>query len=126
MISLNQENKILYEKILETLKHDEKFIDNITILVANKISNNEYPLKKSSNNVITDIEENFDKYKILCKVKDILNNLGITQKWLSEKTNIPQSSLNGIVNNTMPCSLDYAFRVCKVMGITIEEGFDCY
>jgi predicted transcriptional regulator len=133
MMVLNQEKDCL-NKIIDKLKSDDKFLDELSTLIIKKVLNKylEDPSKSKTDfvNINKEIEEiyttqmNFDNYKIVCKVKDMLSDLRISQKTISEKTQIPPSSLSGILNNTMPISLNYAFRICRVLGLTMEEGFD--
>lgn len=118
-----------YEELVTILCSDKKFISNLASEIIKELSDDfEFnPLNKNTLNVILDMNKdfiNFDDYIIICKVKEMLSKLRITQTWLAKHTQIPQSSLNGILNNTMPCSLEYAYRICKVMNITLEDGFD--
>jgi DNA-binding XRE family transcriptional regulator len=72
-----------------------------------------------------DIDYSFDKYVLRSRVKEVLKKEGKEQKWLSEKTKIPQSTLSGILNNTSNTSLEYAMRIALVMNRPVEELF-CY
>jgi hypothetical protein len=133
MIILSQEKDCL-NKIIDALKNDDKFLEEISTSVIKKVLNKylDNPLKIKTDfvNIKKEIEEgyateiNFNNYEIMCKVKDKLSDLRISQKIISEKTQIPSSSLSGILNNTMPVSLNYAFRICKVLGLKMEEAFD--
>lgn len=68
----------------------------------------------------------YDNYRLKCKVKSILEQEGKSQKWLSQQSKIHQSTLSGILNNTSATSLEYAFRISRAMGRSIEELFEYY
>jgi DNA-binding XRE family transcriptional regulator len=66
----------------------------------------------------------FSKYELVCKVKEVLTREGKTQKWLSMKSKIPQSTLSQILNNETSVSLEYAMRISLVMNKPITELFE--
>lgn len=69
------------------------------------------------------MEHNFENYVLISNVKDYLDKDRRTQKWLAEKTQIPQSSLSLILKGSAPISLQYAMRISMVMGRPINELF---
>lgn len=65
----------------------------------------------------------FSNYKLTCNIDKILALSGKKQTWLATKTSIPSSTLNSIINNRNDVSLRNAFKISKVLGVSIEELF---
>lgn len=57
------------------------------------------------------------------RLKDILENKGIKQKWLAEKANVKENTLSGIINNKTVTSVDIAIRIAKALDMFVEDIF---
>lgn len=66
---------------------------------------------------------NFDEYHLFCNVKQILDDRGLKQSWLQQKTQIPSSTLWSILNNEKAVSLENAMRISMVMDLPISTLF---
>lgn len=56
-----------------------------------------------------------------CRLKDILDERGIKQKWLIEKTGISQSAMSRIVNGTSLPTLEAAYKIAQALDVHIED-----
>ena len=73
--------------------------------------------------------ENYDaSYMELCtvktKLKDILDNISMSQTYLCRYTGINRSTMSYILSNTDSMSLKNAFKISKFLKIPIEDIFD--
>jgi DNA-binding XRE family transcriptional regulator len=57
------------------------------------------------------------------RLKEILDERGIKQKWLAEKANVKENTLSGIINNKTITSVDIAIRIAKVLNMAVEDIF---
>jgi putative transcriptional regulator len=57
------------------------------------------------------------------RLKEILDDRGIKQKWLAEKANVKENTLSGIINNKTVTSVDIAIRIAKVLEMPVEDIF---
>jgi putative transcriptional regulator len=58
---------------------------------------------------------------IKCRLKIIMAELGIKQKWLAEKAEISHAQLSALANNKNLPTLPVAFRIAKALGMRIED-----
>lgn len=65
-----------------------------------------------------------DEYVVKSKLEKILDERKLSRTWLREKTNISKSTMSYILNNPDTVSLKNAFKIAKVLGVTVEEVFD--
>lgn len=56
-----------------------------------------------------------------CRLKQILEERGIKQKWLSEKTGISESHLSRIVTGRITPTLEVAYRIAAALGLTVYD-----
>lgn len=57
------------------------------------------------------------------RLKEILEQKGLKQKWLGEQCNIEKSTMSNIINNVYQPSLDTAFAIAYALNIRIDEIF---
>ena len=55
------------------------------------------------------------------KLKDIIDERGIKQIWLAEKSKVSKATLSNIVNGRHLPSVEVAIRISKAIKIPIEE-----
>lgn len=80
--------------------------------------------KSEVTDVLNDEDDyDFDNYVLVSNVKEIIEELGIKQTWLTIKTQIPTSTMRSILNNTNAVSLENAFKIAKVLKMPIEKLF---
>ena len=54
------------------------------------------------------------------KIKDYLNNKGISQTFVSNKTGIPISTLNAALNGNRKILAEEYFLICKALEIPLD------
>lgn len=54
------------------------------------------------------------------KIKDYLNNKGISQTFVSNKTGIPISTLNAALNGNRKILAEEYFLICKALEISLD------
>lgn len=71
------------------------------------------------------VEERYDftSWDLKSNVKEILEEKGLKQSWLQEKTQIPISTMRSILNNEKAISLENAYKISIVMKMPIEKLF---
>lgn len=60
------------------------------------------------------------KSKILCYVKQLLNDKGLTQEWLAEATKIDAADLSRIAHGKRTPRLPAARRIARALGVNID------
>ena len=63
------------------------------------------------------------EYKTNNRLKEILDDKGIKQKWLAEKAGIKENTLSGIINNKTVTNVDIAIKIARVLGMQVEDIF---
>lgn len=56
-----------------------------------------------------------------CRLNEIKNEQGWTQKWLAEKVGISSTSMSAIINGESIPKLKIALRIGKIVGKPVEE-----
>jgi putative transcriptional regulator len=56
-------------------------------------------------------------------LKQILDERGIKQKFIAEKTGISSQTLSNCINNRFDVSLKFALLIAKVLELKVEEIF---
>ncbi|TRY24374.1 helix-turn-helix transcriptional regulator [Brevibacillus sp. LEMMJ03] len=59
-----------------------------------------------------------------CRLKEILEERGIKQKWLQERVGMSQSAINRLVNGKSSPLLEDAIRIAKVLELRVEDIWD--
>ncbi len=57
------------------------------------------------------------------KVKEIMKQRGISASELSESTGIGRTTIYQIINSKCITNIDYAFKISKYLGISVQELF---
>lgn len=57
------------------------------------------------------------------KLKEIIKEKGLKQKFIAEKANITEGTLSGIINNKNVPNVEMAIKLAKVLNMTVEEIF---
>ena len=55
------------------------------------------------------------------RIKEILENKGIKQKWLAEKLGKSYNMVNGYVQNRRQPSLSDLFRIADILNIDVKD-----
>jgi DNA-binding XRE family transcriptional regulator len=71
---------------------------------------------------IRDID--LEKYRVVCKLKPYFEKHRIRQVEVADRLDISDRTLGNILNNKFNTSLDTAFKLCAVLGLSIIEGFE--
>ena len=53
-------------------------------------------------------------------IKERLRNVGITQKYLSEKTKITPQTLNAMLNDKRRIEATEYFKICEALGLKVD------
>lgn len=61
---------------------------------------------------------------VKCNLKQILEQKGIKQVWLSEQVNIHRGTMNNIIANKYNTSLEVAFKISNTLNMRIDEVFE--
>ena len=56
-----------------------------------------------------------------CKLKEILEEEGRTQKWLCQKAGVTTTTMTSLVTRKRLPTLPVAYRIAKVLGVKIED-----
>lgn len=56
-----------------------------------------------------------------CRLKEILDERGLKQKWLYEKVDLSSSAMSQIVRGESDPTLQTALRIAKALGLTVED-----
>lgn len=57
------------------------------------------------------------------KIRELREALGWSQGELAEKCNVTRQTINAIENNKYDPTLQLAFRLAKVLNVTVDELF---
>jgi len=57
------------------------------------------------------------------RLKEILDERGIKQNWLSEKAGITKQTMSNLINNRFNVSLESAIKIVKALDLKIEDVF---
>lgn len=57
------------------------------------------------------------------KIKSLRTNLGLLQDELAKKCGVSRQTINAIENNKYDPSLQLAFKLSKILGVTVDELF---
>ena len=57
------------------------------------------------------------------RLKEILDERGIKQNWLSEKAGITKQTMSNLINNRFNVSLESAMKIVKALDLKIEDVF---
>ena len=57
------------------------------------------------------------------RLKEILDERGIKQNWLSEKAGITKQTMSNLINNRFNVSLESAIKIVKAFDLKIEDVF---
>jgi len=128
------------DKKLESINDmNNRFNDRLTQMtkdfaVFNRVireelnDNSDYNTLKKDDNDISEFERRFpnlngniEDYKVVSKIREILDFQGKKLSWLQEQTKIPKSTFNSILNGTNSISLENAFRISAKIGFKIED-----
>ena len=55
------------------------------------------------------------------RIKEVLEDKGIKQKWLAEKLGKSYNMLNGYVQNRRQPSLEDLYKIAKILDVEVEE-----
>lgn len=56
-----------------------------------------------------------------CRLKEILEEEGRTQKWLCGKTGVTTTTMTSLVTKKRLPTLPVAYRIAKTLGVKIED-----
>ncbi|GIM46816.1 hypothetical protein DNHGIG_23650 [Collibacillus ludicampi] len=56
-----------------------------------------------------------------CRLKEILEERGIKQKWLCERTGVGVSHMSRIIGGKMIPTLEVAFKIAAALGLTVHD-----
>jgi len=57
------------------------------------------------------------------RLKKILDERGIKQTWLAEKVDVSRQTISNLINDRFNPSLELAFKICKVLNLTLDDVF---
>jgi putative transcriptional regulator len=57
------------------------------------------------------------------RLKGILDERGIKQTWLAEKVDVSRQTISNLINDRFNPSLELAFKICKVLNLTLDDVF---
>lgn len=81
-------------------------------------------VNKSNKNIIhNNLKKNFDSYKLENNLKDLIFKYDIKKTELSETLGISRATLNNIIDNKMNVSLEIAYKISKIFGVSIDDIF---
>lgn len=124
------ENKVTLESLFKEVNSLKAIISQIDNIIIEKVRDELEAERKRKENpfnarIVRDYSNtDFSQYKIKSNVGEILLKEGKTQTWLAQKTNIPKSTLYGIINNTNAITLENSYKIALVLGRPIEEVFE--
>ena len=55
------------------------------------------------------------------RIKDVLEEKGIKQKWLAEKLGKSYNMVNGYVQNRQQPRLEILYEIAKILDVEVEE-----
>ncbi|UUC46430.1 helix-turn-helix domain-containing protein [Flavobacterium cerinum] len=55
------------------------------------------------------------------RIKEVLKEKGITQKWLAEKLGKSYNMVNGYVQNRQQPRLEVLFEISKILSVDVKE-----
>ena len=58
------------------------------------------------------------------RIKEVLTEKGIKQKWLSEKLDKSYNMLNSYVQNRRQPSLEILFKIAQILDVSVTELLD--
>jgi hypothetical protein len=113
----NNENKYV---IINNIKYNGLEIANALRLLEEEKQRKDF--KEAIINSSSDLN-NIENYKVVSKIREILELQGKKLSWLQEQTKIPKSTFNSIVNGVNSISLENGFRISTVLQQKIEDIF---
>lgn len=58
--------------------------------------------------------------KLGYEIKEAIKERGLTQTFVAEKIGVSPQTFNGICNDRQGISLEVYFRLCEVLGVSLE------
>lgn len=58
------------------------------------------------------------------RLKEVLNERGLKQKWVAEKMNLPPTVISRWANNRGYPSVEKLFLMAKIIGCTVDELYE--
>lgn len=55
------------------------------------------------------------------RIKEFMEDNGISQAWLARKLNIPPATMSGILNGNQQLKADMFIEICKLLRVSPEE-----
>lgn len=55
------------------------------------------------------------------RIKQFMEDNGISQAWLARKLDIPPATMNGILNGNQQLKADMFIQICKLLRVSPEE-----
>lgn len=57
------------------------------------------------------------------RLKEILEDRGISQTWLAKKTDVTRQTISNVINDRFCPSLDLAFKICNALELQLDDVF---
>ena len=57
------------------------------------------------------------------RLKEILDERGIKQTWVAEKTGVTRQTISNLINDRFCPSIELAFKICDALGLQINDVF---
>jgi len=57
------------------------------------------------------------------RLRDILNERGISQTWVAKKVGVTRQTISNLINNRFCPSLELAFQICDTLGLQLDDVF---
>lgn len=57
------------------------------------------------------------------KIRELRKELGLSQEKLAKQSNVSRQTINAIENNKYDPTLELAFKLAKVLRVTVDELF---
>jgi hypothetical protein len=136
--ALEQEKNEIIKKRNEQNKQNNKEVDIQLFGGVNHLEANEVPENKLGNvdKVFAGVggfitashhgskeSHSFDGYRIICHIKDYLDEMDRKISWLQDISGIPYSTLRTILLNEKSVTLENAYKLSITLGMPIERLF---
>ena len=57
------------------------------------------------------------------RLGEILGERGISQTWVSKKTEVTRQTISNLINHRFCTSLELAFKICDALGLELTDVF---
>lgn len=57
------------------------------------------------------------------RLKEILEEKGITQTWLAKKVGVTRGNISNLINNRQQTTIEIAFKIADVLNMRLEDIF---